>query len=77
MHPGGAPAGDGGAEAGRLPRHGAGVIALGAVLMFFMYRRNPEFFKGEVLSKASQPYNPWSHKAEAGGVPRRRRGGPK
>ena len=37
---------------------GAGVIALGAVLMYFMYRRNPEFFRGEVLSRASQPYNP-------------------
>ncbi len=37
---------------------GAGVIALGAVLMFFMYRRNPEFFRGEVLGRASEPYNP-------------------
>jgi hypothetical protein len=28
------------------------------VLFFYMYRRHPEFFRGEVLSRASQVYNP-------------------
>lgn len=37
---------------------GCGVILLGAVLMFIMYLRKPEFFRGQVLSRASEPYNP-------------------
>ena len=37
---------------------GAGVILLGVVLMLVMYWRHPEFFKGQVLSRASQVYNP-------------------
>jgi len=37
---------------------GCGVILLGVVLMFVMYRRHPEFFRGEVLGRTSQVYNP-------------------
>ena len=37
---------------------GCGVILLGVMLMLFMYKRNPEFFRGEVLGRTSQPYNP-------------------
>lgn len=37
---------------------GCGVLLIGVVLMFIMYLRKPEFFKGQVLSKASQMYNP-------------------
>ncbi|MFQ4148013.1 APC family permease [Arthrobacter sp. LAPM80] len=37
---------------------GCGVILLGVVLMLIMYKRSPEFFKGQVLSRSSQLYNP-------------------
>jgi amino acid transporter len=37
---------------------GCGVILLGVVLMFVMYRRHPEFFRGQVLGRTSQVYNP-------------------
>lgn len=37
---------------------GCGVILLGAVVMIFMYFRSPEFFRGKVLEKSKQVYNP-------------------
>ncbi len=37
---------------------GCGIIALGAVLMLIMYKFRPEFFRGNVLSRTSEPYNP-------------------